>query len=300
MTVTEPRQFSIIPGSCEVALGGGRFCVRRRTRDGESGPWTVAPMSIPADSQVSPGKSLDSLRILAARRHEWLIDLLVCFRHDKTVHVLEVWRISPYRVLEVLPVGTVPAHEEISSFHKGVALTPRGFRLRSKQSRILVRAQSDETTYFGYGWDFKDYDVFISYKDSRPSRGVARGVADALTAAGVKVWLDKDEIRGDDYDDELQRGLRASASFVVVWSEKSLEPAIAGGGEPSWSQAKEIATICGPQAVGKRVLHYAVDGTRVPKDYTKGRYHVARHPELREGEFAELWLQRVQLPRASR
>jgi hypothetical protein len=66
-----------------------------------------------------------------------------------------------------------------------------------------------------------DFDVFLSYH-SGDSAWVGR-LKSALDAAGVKVWLDKDQIvPGDRFVDALERGIQSSQSVVLVVSEGSM------------------------------------------------------------------------------
>lgn len=64
--------------------------------------------------------------------------------------------------------------------------------------------------------------VFISYRVDSDAN-VADKLCDKLRAEGVKVWLDRREIRGGKkWDEEFANGLAASAIFVPIISRKAL------------------------------------------------------------------------------
>ena len=63
-------------------------------------------------------------------------------------------------------------------------------------------------------------DVFISY--SHQDRDVARRFADALEAAGLKVWWDDHLRSGEAFDEKIEAALRAAKAVVVLWSKTSV------------------------------------------------------------------------------
>lgn len=63
-----------------------------------------------------------------------------------------------------------------------------------------------------------DYDVFISHA-SEDKKDVARPLADALTQAHLRVWLDAQELTlGDSLPQKIDEGLRRSRFGVVILS----------------------------------------------------------------------------------
>ena len=68
----------------------------------------------------------------------------------------------------------------------------------------------------------EEFDIFLSHHSSDKPWVIA--LKAALTARGVKVWLDQDEIRpGDLYIDALERGVELSRCVAVVISPRSLK-----------------------------------------------------------------------------
>jgi hypothetical protein len=69
----------------------------------------------------------------------------------------------------------------------------------------------------------KEWDVFISHA-SEDKESLAIPLADALRRAGIRVWLDKQEIElGDSIRARIDEGLAKSRFGVVILSEKFLE-----------------------------------------------------------------------------
>lgn len=65
-------------------------------------------------------------------------------------------------------------------------------------------------------------DVFISY--SRHDSDLAKGVADALTTIGVKVWFDQRSIDpGTRWDDEIQQGLSKTKLVLFLITQTAIE-----------------------------------------------------------------------------
>jgi len=67
----------------------------------------------------------------------------------------------------------------------------------------------------------KPFDIFLSY---RSSESVEAGrLRDALEARGVRVWLDKDEIRpGDRFAEALENGLATSRAVGLIATSESI------------------------------------------------------------------------------
>lgn len=63
-------------------------------------------------------------------------------------------------------------------------------------------------------------DIFISY--SRNDAATARRFADALEAAGHKVWWDDALRSGDAFDEKIEQALRGAKAVVVLWSKTSV------------------------------------------------------------------------------
>lgn len=58
------------------------------------------------------------------------------------------------------------------------------------------------------------WDVFISHA-GEDKQDVARPLSEALTAAGLRVWLDEDELRlGDSLRGKIDQGLRIPSSAL--------------------------------------------------------------------------------------
>lgn len=69
----------------------------------------------------------------------------------------------------------------------------------------------------------KEWDVFISHA-SEDKESIVVPLADALRKAGIRVWLDHQEIKlGDSIRAKIDEGLARSRFGIVVLSEKSLE-----------------------------------------------------------------------------
>jgi SAM-dependent methyltransferase len=65
------------------------------------------------------------------------------------------------------------------------------------------------------------YDVFLSYKSC--DSDWVEVLKNALVKAGIKVWLDKDNIRpGDLFVDALEKGLEASKTIIIVVSPEAI------------------------------------------------------------------------------
>lgn len=68
----------------------------------------------------------------------------------------------------------------------------------------------------------KRFDVFLSHKSV--DKPWVIGLKTALEEHGLKVWLDKDEIRpGDSFVDALERGINESRSVVLIVSPEAME-----------------------------------------------------------------------------
>ncbi|MFP3646560.1 toll/interleukin-1 receptor domain-containing protein [Paraburkholderia sp. SIMBA_054] len=66
--------------------------------------------------------------------------------------------------------------------------------------------------------------VFISY--SSQDAVAVRGLAQALDAAGIDVWFDRNDLQaGDDWERRIRRGLEASSLFIPVISRATQDPA---------------------------------------------------------------------------
>ena len=59
-------------------------------------------------------------------------------------------------------------------------------------------------------------DVFISY--ARPDEPIAKRVADALSAAGYRVWRDDELPAHRAYAEVIEERLKAAKAVVVLWS----------------------------------------------------------------------------------
>jgi formylglycine-generating enzyme required for sulfatase activity len=81
-------------------------------------------------------------------------------------------------------------------------------------------------------------DVFISYKRER--RAAARHLANILERYGYSVWFDLALIRGQDYEDQIARELRAAKVVVVLWCTKSVASA---GVRSESARAKEAGKL---------------------------------------------------------
>ena len=68
----------------------------------------------------------------------------------------------------------------------------------------------------------KEWDVFISHA-SEDKESVAVPIANALKKAGLKVWLDKQELRiGDSLREKIDEGLAKSRFGVIILSQNFL------------------------------------------------------------------------------
>jgi hypothetical protein len=62
--------------------------------------------------------------------------------------------------------------------------------------------------------------VFLSYASQ--DAAAAAKICDALRAAGIEVWFDKSELRGDDvWDQSIRRQIKNCALFIPVISKNT-------------------------------------------------------------------------------
>ena len=59
----------------------------------------------------------------------------------------------------------------------------------------------------------------LSY--AREDRSIAEGLANAIEAAGLEVWWDRELLGGEQFVDVIAQQLETAASVVVVWSANS-------------------------------------------------------------------------------
>ena len=64
-------------------------------------------------------------------------------------------------------------------------------------------------------------DIFISY--NREEQTIARKLANALEGEGWSVWWDPKLRAGEHFEDVIEKALRESKCFVVMWSKRSVE-----------------------------------------------------------------------------
>jgi TIR domain len=64
-------------------------------------------------------------------------------------------------------------------------------------------------------------EIFISYKSDR--RNAAKHLSGILDRYGYSVWFDYSLIKGEDFDFQLDRQLRAAKVVVVLWCSMSVE-----------------------------------------------------------------------------
>jgi hypothetical protein len=68
----------------------------------------------------------------------------------------------------------------------------------------------------------KQFDIFLSYRST--DKADAERLRDALEARGVRVWLDKDQIRpGDLFAEALEKGLATSRAVGLIVTPNSIE-----------------------------------------------------------------------------
>jgi hypothetical protein len=83
----------------------------------------------------------------------------------------------------------------------------------------------------------KQFDVFLSYKSD--DQAWVERLKNALQARGVRVWLDKDQIRpGDRFVGALERGLESSRSVALVTTPGSV---CSGWVEDEYSRALSLS-----------------------------------------------------------
>ena len=91
----------------------------------------------------------------------------------------------------------------------------------------------------------KQWDVFISHA-SEDKEAVAIPLADALKKAGIKVWLDQQELRiGDSLREKIDEGLAKSRFGVVILSPNFLAK--------SWPR-KELNGLMAIEEDGQKVI----------------------------------------------
>src|ERR1035441_5591512 len=91
----------------------------------------------------------------------------------------------------------------------------------------------------------KEWDVFISHA-SEDKESIARPLAEALQEAGVRVWLDEQELQiGDSLSGKMDQGLSRSRYGVVI-----LSPAFFAKHWPK----KELAGLRALEDAGRKVI----------------------------------------------
>ena len=92
-------------------------------------------------------------------------------------------------------------------------------------------------------------DVFISY--SRADSDLARKLNDALQLQGKTTWFDQESIAsGSDFQQEINRGIKASDNFVFIISERSVNsPYCKGEVEYAASLNKRFVTVLHQQVL---------------------------------------------------
>jgi hypothetical protein len=97
------------------------------------------------------------------------------------------------------------------------------------------------------------HEVFISY--SRHDSDAANALADALSKAGLSVWLDRNAIQeGDAFDTQIEEAIAQTSVVIVIWSTHSVKS--------HWVRAEAA------YALGKRkLLPISVDQSEPPLQF---------------------------------
>ena len=108
------------------------------------------------------------------------------------------------------------------------------------------------------------FDVFLSYKSD--DHAWVKTLAKGLAARGVRVWLDKEQIRpGDLFIHALERGLASSAAVAVVVTKASMT---SGWVMEEYNRALQLAVT-----KGRRLIPLVKESARVP-GFLAGREYV--------------------------
>lgn len=271
-----------VPGDVGVRLVDGELELQRWGRKRQSQPSTWTRVTIPVESDAS-------LRVLAARPHEWLIDLVVC-RALAGRLALEVWRISPFRVLRRWKVGALDPTERVQD-EGAVTVMKGGFRFRGRNHAFLVRQAGFRADYRMYELDWYSYDVFLSFKD-RDARLWAESLRDELEGRDLRVWFSPQEVRTN-YDEAIRAGIERSASYAIIWSPSSCDRVSASGQTTGWTQAAELDQI--KEMKARRKFHCVVDGGSVRKDLLEDRYQSIDLERVGAAGFADMILESFRL-----
>jgi len=128
-----------------------------------------------------------------------------------------------------------------------------------------------------------NFKVFISYKSQQESW--ARRIADTLRGFGINVWRDHDAdeggIRlGEEWSDEIRRGIRDSEKAIVLWSNLIANNA----SSVVHHEISEMATYIASDVTGKRgFVPISLDGT------TFASYKFLAPYQGDFSEFRRLW-----------
>ena len=115
------------------------------------------------------------------------------------------------------------------------------------QLRTLLefRLYEGQPTALPVARDMKRWDVFISHA-SEDKESIASPLAEALQRAGLRVWIDKQEIRlGDSIRQRIDEGLAHSRFGVIILSPAFLEKV--------WTQ-RELGGLMAIEEAGQKVL----------------------------------------------
>lgn len=90
-----------------------------------------------------------------------------------------------------------------------------------RKARQAVAAHRRNQSIAMRGTAMKPFDIFLSYRSTESA--LAESLRDALEARGVRVWLDKDEIRpGDRFAEALEMGLATSRAVGLIATPESI------------------------------------------------------------------------------
>jgi len=221
------------------------------------------------------------IALLAARRLEWHVDLLVRLRDElSTVRLSPLRAFAPHAVLRSSDPAETRATRCSSGKVDGRSMGG-GFEVEMRDRAYRLAPNGITGHYAVIESTRRHYDLFLSYKDA-DTRLLANDLAERVAAGGCRVWFAPTDVRGSIYSDQLADAIDRSKGFVVIWSGRTLAKTDEDESLAGWTQLSEIerifASIRG-RSKTTPVFHYvAEDGVAIPEEYIGHRYQIYRMP----------------------
>lgn len=223
------------------------------------------------------------IAVLAARRLEWHVDLLI--RRDAELHTV---RIGPTRALSAQPVlhspSTTSHGRAVRCGHGNVhgRATGEGFEVTTHDRVYTLAPTAIPGGYAESKSEKRLYDLFVSYKDM-DTRPFATELVEVLEASGYRVWFAPHDIRGAIYPDQIAEAIAYSRGFIILWSRHTGSQTKQPLPLVNWTQHSEIQKIfatVGSRSSETPIFHYIADkGVKVDDKYIMQKYQVYWAPE---------------------